>query len=167
MLGTLSTTEDGRHAVRFERTLAHPPAKVWRALTEMEHLRHWFPAVVTFDLTPGAPVRFAPTPEQIRRGYMDADAATYGEITRVEPPRLLEYTWAGEILRFELQPAGEQGCRLVFTNIVDDRETAIAVSAGWHAGLEAFEAELDGRAIDWSPWDRSDELTGVYQRRLG
>ena len=50
---------------------------------------------------------------------------------------------------------------------VDDRETAVTVSAGWHAGLEAFEAELDGRTIDWSVWDRSDELTGVSRRELG
>ena len=43
---------------------------------------------------------------------MDADAATYGEITRVEPPRLLEYTWAGEILRFELQLGSPKNLRL-------------------------------------------------------
>ena len=30
---------------RIERTveLAHPPAKVWKALTEPEHLREWAP----------------------------------------------------------------------------------------------------------------------------
>jgi uncharacterized protein YndB with AHSA1/START domain len=39
MLGTLELTDDGRYALRFERTYPHPPAKVWRALTETRHLR--------------------------------------------------------------------------------------------------------------------------------
>ncbi|UMG93452.1 SRPBCC domain-containing protein [Nocardioides sp. TF02-7] len=42
-----------RVGLRFERRLAHPPEKVWRALTESEHLRHWFPA----DIVGGAPQR--------------------------------------------------------------------------------------------------------------
>ncbi|WP_425570657.1 SRPBCC family protein [Nonomuraea rosea] len=29
--------------------LPHPPAKVWRAITQPEHLAHWFPADVTID----------------------------------------------------------------------------------------------------------------------
>ena len=35
--------DDGRVALRFRRRLPHPPEKVWRALTESEHLQHWMP----------------------------------------------------------------------------------------------------------------------------
>lgn len=162
MLGTLATTDDGRYALRFERRYAHPPEKVWRAITEAEHLRAWFPAVVDFDLRPGATLRFLPTAEQVRRYGMTEDQAATGEITRVDPPHLLEYTWGAEVLRWELTADGVGGCRLVFTNVFDDRAMAAPAAAGWHAGLEVVAAQLDGREIDWSPWERADALTGEY-----
>ena len=37
MNGTLEQTSSGPR-LRFERRLAHAPAKVWRAITEPEHL---------------------------------------------------------------------------------------------------------------------------------
>jgi uncharacterized protein YndB with AHSA1/START domain len=167
MQGTLHETEDGRHALSFERTLAHPPTKVWRAITEAEQLRAWFPAVVEFELTRGAKLCFAPTSEQRRRLGLRPDDLTYGEITAVDPPRLLEYTWEQDVLRWELTPVSEQGCLLVFTHISGDRGTAAAHAPGWHAGLEVVEAQLDGQAIDWSPWERSEELVEEYARALG
>jgi uncharacterized protein YndB with AHSA1/START domain len=164
-LGKLSSTPDGRLVLRFERRLAHPPAKVWRAITEPEQLRAWFPALVTFDLAPGARLRFAPTPEQQAR-YRIADlepSATNGEVTRVELHKLLEYTWDAEIIRWELSADGSGGCRLVFTHIFDQRDLSTDLSAGWHAGLEIFEAQLDGRPIDWSIWERAEQLKGDYR----
>jgi uncharacterized protein YndB with AHSA1/START domain len=162
MLGTLRPTPDGRHLLRFERRFAHPPAKVWRAITDAEQLRAWFPAVVEFDLAPGAKLRFNPTDEQQRRYGIPSDQATYGEILAVDPPTLLEYTWGEEILRWELTPDGTGGCTLVFTDVFDDRSSAAAAGAGWHAGLDVVEAQLDGRDLDWSPWDRAEQLTPDY-----
>jgi uncharacterized protein YndB with AHSA1/START domain len=166
-LGSVYTTADGRYALRFERRYDHPPAKVWRAITEPEQLRAWFPAVVEFDLTPGARLRFVPTDEQRRRYGMTDEQATTGVVTRVDPPVLLEYTWDREILRWELTPQDTHGCRLVFTNVFDDRAMAGPAGAGWHAGLEVVAAQLDGRPVDWSPWDRADELTSTYLEHIG
>src|SRR6266511_1871394 len=42
--GTLQTTEDGRLVLRYERRLAHPPQRVWRALPEPDP-----PRVFAFD----------------------------------------------------------------------------------------------------------------------
>jgi len=42
-MGTLEEAGGGRWRLRFTRTLDHPPEKVWRAITEPEHLRAWFP----------------------------------------------------------------------------------------------------------------------------
>ena len=33
----------GSWRLRFTRDLAHSPEKVWRAITETEHLMAWFP----------------------------------------------------------------------------------------------------------------------------
>jgi len=51
-------SDAGRNVVRLERYLAHPPEKVWRALTEPAHLAQWFPAEVRLDLRPGGRVTF-------------------------------------------------------------------------------------------------------------
>jgi hypothetical protein len=39
-------TDRARPAVRLERVLSDPPLVVWRALTEREQLRSWFPCDV-------------------------------------------------------------------------------------------------------------------------
>ena len=49
---------DGRWQLRFTRKLAHPPEKVWRALTEPEHLAAWFPTDIEGERAPGAELRF-------------------------------------------------------------------------------------------------------------
>ena len=168
MLGTLHTRPDGRYELRFERRLAHPVAKVWRALTEPEHLQPWFPATVDLDLTPGAKVRFELLPEaQAWHGIADEDMVSYGEIVAVDPPRLLEYTWSGETLRWELEPTAD-GCRLRLTNVFDDRAIAADDGAGWHVGLEALNAALDGRDIDRRAlFERADKMSGTYACLFG
>jgi uncharacterized protein YndB with AHSA1/START domain len=124
----------------------------------------WFPAVVEFDLRPGAKLRFGATPEQQRRYGIPEDQASYGEVTQVDPPSLLEYTWGEEILRWELRADGAGGCRLVFTNILDKDSVSPDLAAGWHAGLEVVEAQLNGRELDWSVWDRAEQLREEYAR---
>ncbi|MDF5757565.1 SRPBCC domain-containing protein [Spongiactinospora sp. TRM90649] len=117
---------------------------------------------------PGAAIRFdMPDSTAERYGLTPGGPGTvsHGQIVRVEPPHLLEYTWDGETLRWELFPDdtdGTDGCRLVFTNVFDDRDTALPAAAGWHAGLETLAAELDGGPPARSPWDRADELAPAY-----
>jgi uncharacterized protein YndB with AHSA1/START domain len=89
---------------RFERTLPHPPEKVWRALTEEGELEKWFPAKVDGDLEEGAKLHFR----------FDSEPDAEGEVTRCDPPHVLTYTMGRETLRWELSPIPE-GTLLVFT----------------------------------------------------
>ncbi|MGH3448361.1 MAG: SRPBCC domain-containing protein [Nocardioidaceae bacterium] len=57
-LATLQTIE-GKPGLRFERRLAHPPEKVWRAVTDPAQMKHWFPASVETELRAGASMRFS------------------------------------------------------------------------------------------------------------
>lgn len=128
---------DGRIALRFERRMAHPREKVWRAITETGRLRDWFVDILDYDrsrldFAPGASLTFA------ANGFPDSR----GEVTAYQPPALLEYTWGEETLRFELTPDGA-GCLLVFTNVVDGPGTAEAVRSGWSAGLDRLADALD------------------------
>lgn len=47
---------DGRPALCFERRLAHSVERVWRAITEPEEMRHWFPGS-TWEVTQSEPPR--------------------------------------------------------------------------------------------------------------
>ncbi len=167
MYGTTTRTDDGHIAIVFERHLGHPPDRVWHAITAAEPLAAWFPAAVDFELKAGATLRFGPTLEQHRRYGLTDDDATFGMVKRVAPGRLLEFTWDRDLLRWALEPDEVNGTHLTFTHVIDDVTSAPPLAAGWHAGLEVLEAQLDGEPISWSPWTRAEELEDEYLVRLG
>jgi uncharacterized protein YndB with AHSA1/START domain len=156
---------DGRHALRFERRLAHPVEKVWRALTEPGEMSRWFPATPEWDLVPGAKIVFRFREEAPVDDMTQADFE--GEVVAVEPPRLLEFTWADELLRWELAPDGD-GTLLTFTTAFDDLGKASRDAAGWDVCLEVLEAALDGREVAWDDqMKRWNELFPGYVESLG
>ncbi|MEC3978110.1 SRPBCC family protein [Amycolatopsis sp. H20-H5] len=140
-----------RPAVRLERRLTHSPEKVWHAITDPAELAHWFPAAVSAELRPGAPIRFT---------FAGQDAVSTGEILEVDHPSVFAFTWNGDVLRWEIQPDGE-GCLLRFTHSFGRGEPAIAkvaagrTAAGWDVCLDALAARLAGREFEqpggWLP----------------
>lgn len=134
--------------VRFERHLAHPVEKVWRAITEQDELRQWFPdGGLEIDLTLGGKVRFAAEGWEGDPDLMPSD----GTITRLDPPRLLEFTWGDDPLRFELSAEGD-GCILVFTQTFAGRAAAPRLAAGWTICLGNLDAALAGRTPSPLEW---------------
>lgn len=162
MLGNIEVTTDGRHALIFERRFAHPQAKVWRAITETEELRHWFVDILDYDRSRLAFAERA----TLTFAYQGEPPATNadGDVTQFDPPHLLEYTWGAEVLRWELTADGDAACLLVFTNILGDRPTAVAVAPGWHVGLDRLGAQLNGRENTGKSWELVAE---DYARALG
>ena len=150
-------TMDGRAVLRLERRLAHPPARVWRALTEPAELSRWFPATVSLELFVGAEVRFD-----------FGDAAPGGRITVLDPPRVFEFTWGDDLLRWELRPEGG-GCVLVFTHTFDDRAGAASFASGWRGCLDALELVLDGRPVELTrpPADLHDAYVDAFDLDAG
>lgn len=131
-------------AVLFDRLLPGEPEQVWRALTEPDGLRGWFPCSIEAERwRVGAALTF--------RFPGNADFSTEGVVLECEPPRVLAYLWGEETLRFELVAAGgpdasgasaatggsadERGTRLVMT---DELAAPIAArnAAGWHLCLD-------------------------------
>jgi uncharacterized protein YndB with AHSA1/START domain len=154
-------TIGGKSVLRFERWLAHTPEKVFRALTDPDELRHWFPAAMEADLRPGAPIRF--TFEEYD------DEAPGGEVLEVDPPKLFVYTWGDDVLRWEIVPDGD-GCRLFFSQTIAEGGSSGGLpgsarnAAGWHVCLAGLAARLDGsRApdVEWFP------LFEAYVERFG
>jgi uncharacterized protein YndB with AHSA1/START domain len=141
MTETLST-ENGRTVLRMRRELRHPVEKVWRAITEPAQLAGWFPAAVELDLRLDGPITFtfeddpgAPVDEQSR-----------GVIRAYDPPRLIEYTWGDEVLRWELVPSGD-GCTLHLTATYDDRPGSASFTSGWLLCMDALDKVLGGSAL--------------------
>jgi uncharacterized protein YndB with AHSA1/START domain len=171
--GTLEARADGKYVLRFERRLAHPPEKVWRALTEPDQLRQWFPTDIEGERKLGAKLLFvfrddAPRAEDMPELLEHDPEDLEGEYTEFDPPRLLAYTWGDEDLRWELEPT-EQGCRLALTHTFDERsgiphpagprKKAARNAAGWDVCLASLETLLDhgSRHDDPSgdqPWER-------------
>ena len=135
-----------RWQLHFTRRLPHPPEKVWRALTEPEHLKEWFPNDIDGERKEGAALRFL-----FRNN--EADDMT-GEMLVYDPPAILEFTWGPDTLRFELQPDGD-GTVLEFVDVLEEVGKAARDSAGWHVCLDALERDLRGeptRAQDEDVW---------------
>ncbi|WP_433859384.1 SRPBCC family protein [Streptomyces kronopolitis] len=129
------TTSDGRTALRMERRLAHPPAKVWSAITDPAHLGQWFPAEVTVELRPGGAVTFT------MPGV--SGVAMTGTVTDAEEPRLFAFTWGADHLRWEIAPDGD-GSLLTLVHTFGDRFGGASFASGWHLCLTALSQLLDG-----------------------
>jgi uncharacterized protein YndB with AHSA1/START domain len=147
MTATLQT-DQGRATLRFERELHHSQDRVWRAVTDPQELRAWFPAEVIYEQRAGTPMQFDFGGEH----GMDVWP---GEVLEFDPPRAFAFLWGEDTLRFELAPAGA-GTRLVFTHAFDHEPGKPARdAAGWEACFEAFDALLAGTTkgpgdADWS-----------------
>jgi uncharacterized protein YndB with AHSA1/START domain len=157
--------KDGeRWTLVVQRDLRHPPARVWEALTEPEHLAAWAPfdaerslaKVGTVSLsTAGAPQKHV----------------SEGQVTRADAPRLLEYTWAGKQLRWELEPTAS-GTRLTLWHNIDRGFIAMG-AAGWHVCFDVLDRLLAGErigrlvgpaAMQLEGWQR---LNAEYSRQFG
>jgi len=121
------------------RDLHHAPVKVWEALTDPAQLREWAPfdadrnlgATGTATLTTVG----APSPH-----------VTETRIKRADAPRLLEFNWGGQDIRWELEPLGGGGTRLTLWHNIDRRFIAMG-AAGWHVCFDVLDRFLDGEPI--------------------
>ncbi|GAA2294860.1 SRPBCC family protein [Streptomyces violaceusniger] len=138
MKDTLAQSDGGRSALRLERRLAHPPEKVWRALTEPAQLVHWFPSEVQVELAVGGRMGFVFP----GREAPDMD----GVVTELDPPHVFAFTWGEDELRWELRPEGE-GCVLTLTHTFGDRFGAASFASGWHACITGLAALLGDEEV--------------------
>ncbi len=147
------------------RELRHSPDRVWQALTDPAQLREWAPFDADTSLgTAGTTVKLttvgAPAPH-----------VTQTTILRADAPRLLEYNWGGNDMRWELEPLGA-GTRLTLWTSIDRRFISMG-AAGWHICLDVLEHALSGapigriagmEALQFEGWQR---LNAEYAQQFG
>jgi uncharacterized protein YndB with AHSA1/START domain len=153
MHGTYTTVDD-RPALTFERRLQHPVERVWRAVTDPAELAHWFPTAVSGEVEPGGRLTFA---------FPDgAMAPLEGEVVELEPPRRFAFTFGDDVLRIELDAAGD-GCVLRFTCLFDDTERASRDAAGWHVCLDLLQQRLGGAATQGPSSEATTRWRALYE----
>ncbi len=136
---------------RIERTveIAHPPDKVWAALTRAEGLGAWFGDEATIDLRPGGSARMT----------WSSGFTVAMRVERVEEPTVFGFTWQiyglpAEDLRrtyvqFTLEPVAA-GTRLTvvesgFAQLPEEayRTAYDANTKGWASELDELVSYLD------------------------
>jgi uncharacterized protein YndB with AHSA1/START domain len=121
------------------RDLRHPPAKVWVAITEPEHLREWAP----FDSD-----RNLGTVGNAKLSTVGTATPHVSEtqVKRAEEPKLLELSWGGQELRWELEPLGAGGTRLTLWHNINRGFIAMG-AAGWHICFDVLDGFLAGQPL--------------------
>ena len=143
------------------RDLRHPPAKVWTALTDPEHLHEWAP----FDSD-----RNLGTVGTATLSTAGAPLVSETRVKRADAPRVLEYSWGGGDIRWELEPLGG-GTRLTLWHNINRGFISMG-AAGWHICFDVLERLLDGQpigrivgpaAMNFSGWQR---LNAEYAKQF-
>ncbi|MBO0994144.1 SRPBCC family protein [Bacillus sp. SD088] len=146
MLATIKQVDDG-YMAQFERHFQHSVDRVWAMLTDNQKLKLWFPELSIVELREGGSIQF------------DMQDGTYEEmtITSYSPQSILAFTWADDLVRFELYEESA-GC---FCIMKEELQTITEHTprdlAGWHVCLDVIQALLDGREIEtrkqeWEKW---------------
>jgi uncharacterized protein YndB with AHSA1/START domain len=141
--GAASGAEVRRHGEQWTlvlvRDLSHAPGKVWKALTDPEHLREWAPFDSDRNLgTLGtATLSTVGTPTPL---------VSETQVKRADAPKVLEFNWGGQDIRWELEPLGGGGTRLTLWHSIDRGFIAMG-AAGWHICFDVLERLLSGRPL--------------------
>src|SRR5438132_193838 len=115
----------------LKREMRHSPEKVWLALTDPAQLREWAPfdAERSLDET-GATVKLT----TVGAPQLHVFETT---VKRAEAPKVLEYNWGGNDMRWELEPSGS-GTRMTLWATIDRRYIAMG-AAGWHLCFDVLD----------------------------
>lgn len=129
---------DDLRSIRLDQFLGHPPAKVWRALTEPELVARW---LMPNDFSPEVGHRFTFTTTPVKQtGF---EGIVYCQVLELEPEKLLKISWsdgrlADWTVTWRLEPEGT-GTRLFLDHEGFDPDDAMQQMArkimggGWRS----------------------------------
>jgi uncharacterized protein YndB with AHSA1/START domain len=127
--------------VVIEREIAHPPEKIWRALTQPHLIEEW---LMKNDFKPVVGHKF----NLSRDATPEIKVVIDCEVTEVEPNETLSYTWKAfgtdTIVTFTLIPTGTgTTLRVEQSGFAADNRAAIkGANASWRLFLRALDELL-------------------------
>lgn len=158
----LAVRPDGTFRIQFERTLRHPVAAVWAALTDPAKLSVWMPGC-RLDARIGGEVVY---------DFGEEGAAT-GTVTGLRAPSEtdagaeLTHSWIWDNVptsrvTWRLEPV-DGGTRLLLTHAEVAREPARDFAVGWHLILDLLDRYCAGHSWD-DAWDDAGSIGEHYAR---
>ena len=130
--------EGDRWTLVLVRELRHPPTAVWNALTDPAQLREWAPFDADRNLGTIGPAKLTTVATPVPN-------VSDTNVTRAEAPRVLEYSWGKNDMRWELQPLAG-GTRLTLWHNIGRKFVAMG-AAGWHICFDVLDRFLAGHPI--------------------
>ncbi len=157
--------EGERWTLVLVRDLPHPPALVWEALTDPDQLRQWAPfdSDRNLGVVGSAQLSTVGAPKLI---------VSQTQVKRADAPKLLEFNWGGQDIRWELEALGGSGTRLTLWHNIDRRFISMG-AAGWHICFDVLDRLLTGQPMGrmvgaanmkLAGWQR---LLAAYAQQLG
>jgi uncharacterized protein YndB with AHSA1/START domain len=138
-----------------EIDIAAPPVRVFEALTDLDQLLRWFTDASCpvkswkMDARLGGSYSYATEKANFVVNGVD-EFKCYGEITEIDPPRLLVYTWVANwhldpqnktVVRWELTPtAAGTHLKVTHSGLAQDPEARKDYSGGWPGVVEKLQA---------------------------
>jgi len=147
------------------RELRHSPATVWEALTDPEHLREWAPFDADRNLGTAGSAKLStfgtPTPH-----------VTETKVTHADAPKVLEFNWGGQDIRWQLDPLETGGTRLTLWHNINRGFISMG-AAGWHICFDVLDRLLAGQRIgriagpETMKFDGWQRLNVEYAKQFG
>lgn len=146
--------------VRLERLLPGPVERVWAYLTESKKRATWL-AGGEFDLRVGGRIELIFENDRLSEESRDFGTRKFeGQITRLEPMKLLAHTWNWDgkpsDVVYELEARGKDVLLTLHHNLPEDAGMLRGVGGGWATHVGILEDQLKGvkpRPF-WSTHDR-------------
>ena len=88
------------------------------------------------------------------------------QITEIDPPNKLSFTWSGTgNVTFDLQAQGDKVLLKITHRRIAERNMRLMIGAGWHMHLDILAARISGTQPEpfWDGWSR---LRKEYDQRL-
>jgi len=139
----MSNPTETTRSVVIERTFPHPPAKLWRALTEGPLVAQWL-MKNDFEPVAGHKFQFRADPVPNWNGIIDC------EVLVVDPLKQLSYTWGafglGTVVVFTLTPADSgTHLRMEQSGFSTNQDAAYkGATYGWQKFLGNLETVIAG-----------------------
>ncbi len=107
-------------------------------MTDPAQLREWAPYDADRSLASIGPVRLTTVGTA-------QPVVSETRVTRADAPRLLEYRWGEQDMRWQLEPLGD-GTRLTLWHSIDRNYISMG-AAGWHICLDVLDRLIAGSPV--------------------
>jgi uncharacterized protein YndB with AHSA1/START domain len=160
----IEKTEGETWSLVLTREFRHPPTKVWQALTDPAQLREWAP----FDSDTN--LGTAGTAAKLTTIGAPKTMISETRVTRAEAPKVLEYRWGDNEMRWQLEPHGS-GTRLTLWTSINRGWIAMG-AAGWQICLDVLDHLIAGEPLgrmvgpETMQFDGWQRLTAEYAKRF-